>query len=110
MKQKILLFLALLLSTVAFAQVGIGTTQPHASSILELKSTTHGFLPPRMSTAERNSINDGVPSQGLVIFNTTENCMQWYNGSSWYNACDGTSSAVIPGLTACAFATISATP
>jgi len=34
--------------------VGIGTTSPNASSLLEVKSTTKGFLTPRMTLAQRN--------------------------------------------------------
>jgi hypothetical protein len=37
-------------------KVGIGTTNPHASSILDLTSTTQGFLVPRLTTAQRDAI------------------------------------------------------
>jgi len=43
--------------------VGIGTPTPDASSILELNSTTKGFLAPRMTTAERLAI--ATPAIGL---------------------------------------------
>ncbi|HYV95378.1 MAG TPA: hypothetical protein VE978_26630, partial [Chitinophagales bacterium] len=54
---------------------------PHASSILELRSTTLGFLPPRMTTTQRDSI--ASPAAGLVVYNTTTNQLNYYNGSSW---------------------------
>lgn len=70
------------------AQVGIGTTTPDASAVLEVESTTQGFLPPRLSTADRATIVN--PSEGLVVYNTTVNCLQWYvGGNVWHNACGG---------------------
>lgn len=65
------------------AQVGISKTSitPDPSSILELRSTDGGFLPPRMTTPERDAISS--PATGLVIFNTTTNRLNFYNGSAW---------------------------
>jgi hypothetical protein len=40
-----------------------------AVAILEAKSTTKGFLPPRMTTAQRDAI--ATPAAGLMIYNTT---------------------------------------
>jgi len=57
--------------------VGIGTTSPDASSILDLTSTTQGALLPRMTTTERNAISS--PANGLLIYNTTANQFQYYN-------------------------------
>ena len=47
----------------AFAQVGIGTETPEASSALDVSSTNKGFLAPRMSTTQRVAIQN--PAQGL---------------------------------------------
>jgi hypothetical protein len=44
---------------------------PNASAILQADSTTQGFLPPRMTTTQRDAI--GTPAAGLVIYNTTTN-------------------------------------
>ncbi|WBV56460.1 hypothetical protein PFY10_19935 [Chryseobacterium daecheongense] len=63
--------------------VGIGTTNPHPSAILELSSTTQGFLPPRMTTVQRDAI--ASKTQGLMIYNTSVNIMQYYNGTAWVN-------------------------
>ena len=73
-----------------FSQVGISTTSitPNSSSILELRSTTLGFLPPRMTTTERDAISS--PATGLVIYNTTTNLLNFYNGSSWQITSTGT--------------------
>ncbi len=64
-----------------FSQVGIGTTSPDASSILELNTNSAGFLPPRLTTAQRDAIT--TPAQGLFIYNTTTNCFQYFDGTTW---------------------------
>lgn len=74
-----------LATTTAFAQVGIGTTNPDDSAILELKSTDKGFLPPRMSETEKGDITN--PATGLTIYNTDDNCLEFYNGVRWINTC-----------------------
>jgi hypothetical protein len=61
--------------------VGIGTTTPSAKAILDVTSTTKGFLPPRMTTTQRNAITS-VPA-GLMVYNTTTNKLNFYNGSAW---------------------------
>ena len=61
--------------------VGIGTTTPNASAVLDASSTSKGFLPPRMTTVQRDAI--ASPAAGLVIFNTNTNSLQIYNGSGW---------------------------
>ena len=76
------------------AQVGISTTTitPDASSILELRSTTKGFLPPRLTTTERDLIT--TPAIGLVIYNTNTSLLNFYNGSSWQITGAGSVSSV----------------
>ena len=49
--------------------VGIGTTNPDFTSILDLSSTTEGFLQPRMTTAQKDAISS--PATGLSIFDLT---------------------------------------
>jgi len=63
----------------AAGNVGIGTPTPSAK--LEISSNTQGFLPPRMTTTERNAIVS--PVAGLVIYNTTTNVLNFYNGTTW---------------------------
>ena len=62
-------------------QIGIGTITPDASSLLHLDSVTQGFLPPRMTTAQKNAIT--TPATGLVVYDTTLNLLEFYDGSSW---------------------------
>jgi uncharacterized protein (TIGR02145 family) len=69
------------------------------SAILDLKSTTKGFLPPRMTGAQRNAIS--APAAGLIVYCT--NCgagePQYYNGTSWVNMVGGTATVPIPSVT-----------
>ena len=62
--------------------VGIGTTSPDVDAKLQIDSTTQGFLPPRMTTTQRNAIAAPVPA-GLMIYNTTTNKLNFYNGTAW---------------------------
>ena len=61
--------------------VGIGTLTPDHSAILHLEATKQGFLPPCLSTQQRDSIN--LPHMGLLIFNTTDSVLQYYTGECW---------------------------
>ena len=51
------------------------------TSILTLESTTQGFLPPRMTTTQKNAI--ATPAAGLMVYDTTLNLMSVYNGTTW---------------------------
>jgi hypothetical protein len=48
---------------------------------LQIDSTTKGFLPPRMTTTQKNAI--GTPAAGLVVYDTDTNKLCCYNGTSW---------------------------
>ena len=65
----------------ANAQVGVGTISPSASAELDVTSLTKGFLPPRMTTTERNAISSAAT--GLIIFNTTSNKLEYKSSSEW---------------------------
>jgi hypothetical protein len=65
-------------------EVNNGTKGTLASLILasiECVSTTKGFLPPRMTTTQKNAI--ASPATGLVLYDSTTNKLQCYNGSTW---------------------------
>jgi len=61
--------------------VAIGTGSPGASAKLQVDSTTKGFLPPRMTTTQRDAISS--PAAGLIIYNSTTNKLNFYNGTAW---------------------------
>ncbi len=78
-------YLALLLfGFICNAQIGVGTTSPNSKSVLDLTSTTKGFLPPRMTYAEKTAILS--PPAGLQIWCTDCSAtgeLQVFNGTSW---------------------------
>jgi uncharacterized protein (TIGR02145 family) len=60
--------------------VGISTTTPLSSAMLDLTSTNRGFLPPRMTNEQMKAIVS--PVNGLMVYNTTLNCLAYHvNGS-----------------------------
>ncbi|MFV8352857.1 hypothetical protein [Flavobacterium sp. XS2P14] len=70
----------LILTTNVFAQVGIGTVTPNASSVLDITSTTQGMLTPRMTTAQRTAI--ASPADGLMVYDTDLKAFHYYNSST----------------------------
>ena len=100
MKKQFLTLSILFTTYFASAQVGVGTTTPHASAVLDVTSTTQGLLLPRMTQVQRDAI--ASPASGLLIWCT--NCgsageFQGYNGTTWVNVTGGTASAgaTVPG-------------
>lgn len=60
---------------------------PDNSSILDIASSRKGVLFPRMSGTERDLISS--PAEGLIIYNTDDDCLQMYVSGSWQNVyCD----------------------
>jgi hypothetical protein len=52
-----------------------------ASAKVQIDSTTQGFLPPRMTTTQKNAI--ATPAAGLMVYDSTLNLMSVYNGTIW---------------------------
>lgn len=80
------------------AQIGIGTTTPNGSAVLDVNSNSKGFLPPRMSKTERNAI--ASPVAGLIIW--CSNCgdhgqVQVYDGFGWTNMLGGVPAGLATG-------------
>ena len=64
------------------AQVGIGTTEPDPSSMLDIQSVVKGLLIPRMTTVERNNISN--PAEGLMVYQTDNTPgFYYFNGNTW---------------------------
>jgi hypothetical protein len=61
--------------------VGIGTTSPNASAILDAQSTTKGVRFPNMTTTQKTDISS--PAAGLVVFDTTLAKLCVYSGAAW---------------------------
>ncbi len=81
MKKTLLLFL--LLTTTLYSQVGIGTTTPNLSSILDVTSTTNGILVPRLTSAQRVAIV--TPAQSLMVYDTDVDLYYYFSvlNNSW---------------------------
>jgi len=87
-KTFIALLYGIMISPCLLAQgVGINTNglPADSSAILDLSSTTQGFLPPRMSSAQRDAIVN--PADGLMIFNITSGCPNYYVNGVWMEWC-----------------------
>jgi hypothetical protein len=67
--------------TTARGNVLIGTSTNVPSAIVNVSSTTKGFLPPRMSNAEMLAI--GTPAEGLMVYDTTNRKLCCYDGATW---------------------------
>jgi hypothetical protein len=61
--------------------VGIGTTTPRASSLLDITSTNKGVLLPRLSTAQRLAIVN--PDRALLVFDTDKGNLMMFDGTRW---------------------------
>ncbi len=64
--------------------VGIGTTTPHPTALLELQDTLRGLLIPRLTTEQRDAIPS--PAHALIIFNIDSFCLEVYDTATqqWY--------------------------
>lgn len=87
MRSVILFAVAVFATVFACAQnnVGIGTPVPDASSILELQSTTKGFLVPRVTAVQRTAII--TPANALLVFDTDSGCFFYYTSAQWVSLC-----------------------
>lgn len=68
-----------------FAQTAVGGITPSSSAMLDIQSTSKGFLAPRLTSVQRDAIVN--PAEGLIIYNTDTDCLNHYSGSRWYEHC-----------------------
>lgn len=73
-RQVVFIIVCVLINIQVIGQVGIGTTTPDESAVLDVFSTDKGLLPPRLTEIQRNGISN--PKQGLIIYNLSEDCLQ----------------------------------
>ncbi|MEI6436432.1 MAG: hypothetical protein WCP32_16510 [Bacteroidota bacterium] len=83
MKKFYALVILICITFTAIGQVSINNDNsgPDPSAMLDVKSTDRGFLPPRMTTGQMNSIV--TPLEGLLVYNTSVNSLYWFNGTTW---------------------------
>lgn len=105
--KKLNLLLSLLFFSSFFGQVGINTVLPNGATVLDINSNAKGILIPRLTDTERDtSLADNllttVPPAGVVnanltagtlIFNTTANRFEFWDGIQWRQLFVATSSA-----------------
>lgn len=92
-KMKKISIVTLLCSAAIFAQVGVGTNTPNASAMLDVTSTSKGFLQPRVAlTGTSDASTIASPAAGLMIYNTATAGsgatavtpgVYYYSGSAW---------------------------
>ena len=83
------IILLLTISLNCVAQIGLGTSSPDKSAVLDLSSNTKGFLMPRMTTLQQSNLVN--PAIGLMVYNTTTNQIETNKGdglgsASWTGA------------------------
>lgn len=90
--QSTLFIISIFISVSAFSQAVVVSDTANAvadgSAILEVQSEQKGFLPPKMTTAQRNAIT--APADGLIIYDLDLQSLLVYNGTEWINAKTGT--------------------
>jgi hypothetical protein len=67
--------------SISASNVGVGTSSPLASAILDIQSTTKGVRMPNMTTTQKNAI--ASPAAGLMVFDTTLAKLSVYSGVAW---------------------------
>lgn len=106
MRNKFILGMSLILFTISHAQVGINTTTPNGATVLDINSNEKGILVPRLTDSERDTKladNDPltVPPAGVVnlnlaagtlIYNTTADRFEFWDGLVWRQLFVATSS------------------
>lgn len=63
--------------------VVVGSSTRNSSAIFQIDSTGSGFLPPRMTIAQRNAIV--TPASGLIVYTSDDSSLNLSDGSSWAN-------------------------
>jgi hypothetical protein len=61
--------------------LAVGTSADVSSALLHLSSTSKGFLPPAMTTVQKNAI--ASPAEGLSVYDVTLHAINYYNGTKW---------------------------
>ena len=86
LRYSLAILLSCLLPNLLLAQqnVGIGTTTPNSSAMLDIVSTTKGVLIPRAETSAISS-----PVAGLIVYQPSDNSVYYHNGTVWQKLSGG---------------------
>jgi len=83
------------------AQVTIGNnTDPKSFSLLEMDVTYHkgGLRLPQLTTQQRNDLSlssSDLTANGLVIYNTETQCIEFWHEGTWVSMCNGSSAITL---------------
>ncbi|SFI64994.1 hypothetical protein SAMN05421638_0460 [Kaistella treverensis] len=97
MKKKFTIAVLTAMSIFSYAQVGINTTTPNGATVLDIHSNEKGILIPKLTDVQRDTnLADNNPAtvppagvanaaltEGTLIFNTTSNAFQYWDGTLW---------------------------
>ncbi|KHJ38504.1 hypothetical protein PBAC_12990 [Pedobacter glucosidilyticus] len=72
----------------AVGDVGIGTNTPYQGAALDISSNTKGLLIPRLTTAQRTTLQNSfgtnlLAANGMMIYNTNTSRFNYWNGAQW---------------------------
>ncbi len=82
----LILFLSNIQLLLAQQSVGINTTNPDPSAVLDVQSNSKGMLIPRLSTAQRTAISS--PAAGLLVFDTNTGSFWFKSAANWIELVD----------------------
>lgn len=77
--KQVYIFFALLFSLISYSQVGIGTTSPNPSAILDLTASNKALLIPRLASIDSISI----PVNGMMIYDESNSCIRSFENNAW---------------------------
>ena len=64
------------------SSIGVGTTAPNSSAVVQIQSTSQGIMLPSMSETQRLAINS--PTLGLLVFQNNNSLgFYYFDGSIW---------------------------
>ncbi len=94
-KQFICLLYLTVIGVPVSAQIVIGTTTPSPSAVLELNSTSAGFLVPRMTYAQMNAI--ASPAEGLTVYciDCEPKGLYYFDGDTFLSGITGSGPEVV---------------
>lgn len=87
--KKLLFSITLLLSATIYSQVGIGTSSPNSSAMLDIVASDKGLLIPRVAlTNATDQVTVPSPAVGLLVYNTGASTLTYkgfvfWNGTEW---------------------------
>ncbi len=79
----LLVFILPIIAVNAQNNIGIGTTTPNTSAMLDVSSVTKGLLIPRMTALQRLAINPAASARALMVFDIDSSAFMFWTGTVW---------------------------